>query len=178
LPIIPPRGCTSYCRGTGAGFRQPLTPPPDPQLRWRIQFYVIDPSLSPGYGRGQAVLRGWIQRFREQGSQCRQARQRHRRLCRQHSPAAGSRVTSIPESPEHEQRRTDCSAPPQRSSCRSPHECEQLAQPRDARNRQWLSLPQPQYCGSCGVELYNTARPHTSLLPPTSLRGHSHAAGD
>src|SRR5690242_20515059 len=30
----PPRGCTSYFRGTGAGFRQPLTPP-DPQLRWR-----------------------------------------------------------------------------------------------------------------------------------------------
>ena len=59
LPIIPPRGCTSYCPGTGAGFRQPLTPP-DPQLRWRIQFYVIDPSLSPGYGRSQAVLRGWI----------------------------------------------------------------------------------------------------------------------
>jgi hypothetical protein len=29
---------------------------------WRIQFYVIDPSLSPGYGRGQAVLRGWIRR--------------------------------------------------------------------------------------------------------------------
>jgi hypothetical protein len=28
--------------------------------RWRIQFYVIDPSLSPRYGCGQAVLRGWI----------------------------------------------------------------------------------------------------------------------
>jgi hypothetical protein len=32
--------------------------------RWRIQFYVIDPSLSPRYGCGQAVLRGWI-RFDE-----------------------------------------------------------------------------------------------------------------
>src|SRR5215472_6116802 len=48
LPIIPPRGYTSYCRGTGTGLRPPLTPP-DPQLRWPTQFYVIDPSLAPGY---------------------------------------------------------------------------------------------------------------------------------
>ena len=82
--------------------------------------------------------------------------------------------TSIPESPEHEQRShpQDCSAPPHRSSCRSPHECEQFAQPRDARNRQWLSLRQPQYCGSCGVEFYNEVRPHSAHggLPPTSIR--------
>ena len=73
--------------------------------------------------------------------------------------------TSIPESPEHEQRShpQDCSAPPHRSSCRSPHECEQFAQPRDARNRQWLSLRQPQYYGSCGVEFYNPRRRHSSI---------------
>jgi hypothetical protein len=35
--------------------------------RWRIQFYVIDPSLSPRYGCGQAVLRGWIHVFRKRG---------------------------------------------------------------------------------------------------------------
>ena len=35
--------------------------------RWRIQFYVIDPSLSPRYGCGQAVLRGWIQLISPQG---------------------------------------------------------------------------------------------------------------
>src|SRR5262245_61621490 len=42
--------------------------------------------------------------------------------------------TSILGSPEHEQRSRlqDCSAPPHRSSFRSPHECEQFAQPRDA----------------------------------------------
>ena len=73
--------------------------------------------------------------------------------------------TSIPGSPEHEQRShpQDCSAPQHRSSFRSPHEYEQFAQPRDARNRQWLSLRRLQYRGSCGVEFYNTRRPHQAL---------------
>jgi len=87
--------------------------------------------------------------------------------------------TSIPESPEHEQRShpQDCSAPPHRSSCRSPHECEQFAQPRDARNRQWLSLRQPQYCGSCGVEFYNPCRRHSSIgyLSPIDYEHQHHA---
>ena len=69
---------------------------------------------------------------------------------------------SRPGSPEHEQRPRppDCSVPPRRSSSRSPHECEQFAQPRDARHRRWLSRRRLQYCGSCGVEFYNHARPH------------------
>ncbi len=73
--------------------------------------------------------------------------------------------TSIPGSPEHEQRShpQDCSAPQHRSSSRSPHEYEQFAQPRDARNRQWLSLRRLQYRGSCGVEFYNFERPHEAL---------------
>jgi len=73
--------------------------------------------------------------------------------------------TSTPGSPEHKQwsHRQDCSAPQHRSSSRSPHECEQFAQPRDARNRQRLALRRLQYCGSCGVEFYNPRRRHSSI---------------
>ena len=73
--------------------------------------------------------------------------------------------TSIPGSPEHEQRPhpQDCSAPHHRSPSRSPHECERFDQPRDARSRQRISLPRLQYCGSCGVEFYNPRRRHSSI---------------
>ncbi len=75
------------------------------------------------------------------------------------------RPTSRPGSPEHEQRQRprDCTAPPRRSSSRSPHEREQFAQPRDANNRQWLSHRRLHYCGSCGVEFYNPRRRHSSI---------------
>ena len=82
--------------------------------------------------------------------------------------------TSIPGSPEHEQRPhpQDCSAPQHRSPSRSPHECERFDQPRDARSRQRISLPRLQYCGSCGVEFYNEVRPHSAHggLTPASIR--------
>jgi hypothetical protein len=88
--------------------------------------------------------------------------------------------TSIQGSPEHEQRPypQDCSAPPHRSSYRSPHECEQFAQPRDAMHRQWLSLRRQQYCGSCGVEFYNPRRRHSSIgyLSPTDYERRHQAA--
>jgi hypothetical protein len=75
------------------------------------------------------------------------------------------RPTSRPGSPEHEQRQRprDCTAPPRRSSSRSPHEREQFAQPRDANSRQWLSHRRLQYCGPCGVEFYNPRRRHSSI---------------
>ena len=82
--------------------------------------------------------------------------------------------TSIPGSPEHEQRPhpQDCSAPQHRSPSRSPHECERFDQPRDARSRQRISLPRLQYCGSCGVEFYNEVRPHSAHggHTPASIR--------
>jgi hypothetical protein len=88
--------------------------------------------------------------------------------------------TSIQGSPEHEQRPhpQDCSAPPHRSSYRSPRECEQFAQPRDAMHRQWLSLRRQQYCGSCGVEFYNPRRRHSSIgyLSPIDYERRHHAA--
>ena len=88
--------------------------------------------------------------------------------------------TSRPGSPEHEQRShpQDCSAPPHRSSSRSPHECEQSAQPRHAKNRQWLPLRRLQYCGSCGVEFYNPRRRHSSIgyLSPIDYERRHHAA--
>ena len=87
--------------------------------------------------------------------------------------------TSIPGSPEHEQRShpQDCSAPPHQSSSRSPHECEQFAQPRDARDRQWRALRRLQYCGSCGVEFYNPRRRHSSIayLSPIDYERQHHA---
>ena len=84
------------------------------------------------------------------------------------------RPTSRPGSPEHEQRQRprDCTAPPRRSSSRSPHEREQFAQPKDANSRQWLSHRRLQYCGSCGVEFFNEVRPHSAHggLTPASIR--------
>ena len=90
------------------------------------------------------------------------------------------RPTSRPGSPEHEQRQRprDCTAPPRRSSSRSPHEREQFAQPRDANSRQWLSHRRLQYCGSCGVEFYNPRRRHSSIgyLSPIDYERRHHAA--
>jgi hypothetical protein len=87
--------------------------------------------------------------------------------------------SSIPGSPAHEQRPLPpgCSVPPRRSFSRSPHECEQFVQPRDARNRQQQSLRRLQYCGSCVVEFYNPRRRHSSIgyLTPIDYERHPQA---
>jgi hypothetical protein len=90
------------------------------------------------------------------------------------------RPTSRPGSPEHEQqlRQRGCSAQPNRSAARSPHERGQFVQPRDATNRQSPSHQRPHYCGSCGVEFYNPRRRHSSIgyLSPIDYERRHHAA--
>jgi hypothetical protein len=89
------------------------------------------------------------------------------------------RPTSRPGCPELEQRQRPrgCSAQPLRSAARSPHECEQSAQPRDATNRQWPSRRWLHYCGSCGVEFYYRRRRHSSIgyLSPIDYERRHHA---
>ena len=111
-------------------------------------------------------------RFQKQGTQCRKRGQRRNRMRRRRVPAAGRGVEHPDRDVLSRRRpcRQDCSAPPRRSSSRSPHEREQSAQPKDAKSRQRQSRRRLPYRGYCGEEFYKRQRLHwQSVMSPMAF---------